>query len=364
VSARLYARLEGWGSYAQVSHGFELGLEAHDVLAGVYPVDEELDLDDDPPPGASAHVGVFTGAPPSVVSLVHNAAHVRRFAMLAPNSDRVPTNILGLFETVCTDLLTPSEWASEVLRAQSKLPVHTVPHGLQPEFAPLPDLREAVARAYERERFRVVHLSSSPQQRKSTVELVRAWQWAVERGALPPQSELTLLLDPLAAGAFLERLSDQGSGLPANSRLLYRLEGGRGAPPERMARFLSEYHLVCQPSRAEGFGLVPLEARACGVPVVATRCTGHSEHMPFGSTWEEGVSIVAHGHEAPIDDVPGSSAPTVSVEAIEAALEIAYDNWTELCRGALAKAEEVRTVWSWKQQLAPFARLVEECDDS
>ena len=51
-----------------------------------------------------------------------------------------------------------------------------------------------------------------------------------------------------------------------------------------MASYLGGFDLVCQPSRAEGFGLVPLEARACGVPVAATLCTGHADHMA-ASEW-------------------------------------------------------------------------------
>jgi glycosyltransferase involved in cell wall biosynthesis len=41
--------------------------------------------------------------------------------------------------------------------------------------------------------------------------------------------------------------------------------------------------VVCQPSLAEPFGLVTLEAMACARPVVATRVGGPSEFVPLGA---------------------------------------------------------------------------------
>lgn len=360
MGVRLYGSTEGWGSYAQVSKGFELALREHGVLEGLVAVDQGFDLDEQPPPGASAQNGVFTGPPPSVVQLKHNAMHERRFGMLTPNSDRVPAAILANYEATCTDLMAPSEWGADVLRKLTSYPVHCVPHGLHPAFAPNPEWREAVTRSYHEGHFRVLHLSTSPRERKSTLQLVQAWVWLANNRALPPQSQLTLLLDPRAAASFLDRLGDYDVHLPESVRLVYRLEAGYGAPPGRMAQVLSEYHLVCQPSRAEGFGLVPLEARACGVPVLATACTGHSQHMPqTGAPFEQGVGVIEHGPDAPIDDMPEAVAPSVSEHAIGAAIEVAYDSWLELSGNALAKAESVRTVWSWPKQLEPFVRLLE-----
>ena len=47
-----------------------------------------------------------------------------------------------------------------------------------------------------------------------------------------------------------------------------------------MPRWLNAADVVCQPSLAEPFGLVTLEALACGRSVVATRVGGPPEFVP------------------------------------------------------------------------------------
>ena len=48
-------------------------------------------------------------------------------------------------------------------------------------------------------------------------------------------------------------------------------------PPEEMPRHMAEFDLVVLPSFYDSFGIVLIEAMACGLPVVATRCGGPEE---------------------------------------------------------------------------------------
>jgi glycosyltransferase involved in cell wall biosynthesis len=125
------------------------------------------------------------------------------------------------------------------------------------------------------------------------------------------------------------------------------------ATPVRLAETYAAHHVVCQPSRGEGFGLCPLEALACGVPIVATACTGHSEWF---TPQLQGAVKVEHGPDAPIDDGPGAMAPTVEPDAIAAALSAAYTHWDSLNQAAAAAAAHVREHWAWSAQLAPLMR--------
>ena len=115
--------------------------------------------------------------------------------------------------------------------------------------------------------------------------------------------------------------------------------------PAGAAALYRNHDLVCQPSRAEGFGLVPLEARCCGVPVCITACTGHAEHIDSDMP---GVVIVPHGPTELIDDGPGALAPTVDELDIACALDICYNRRVELKAQALAAAAALRQRWSWE----------------
>ncbi|MDA1232621.1 MAG: glycosyltransferase family 4 protein, partial [Planctomycetota bacterium] len=70
---------------------------------------------------------------------------------------------------------------------------------------------------------------------------------------------------------------------------------------ERMPEFHSAMSLCVAPARYEGFGLVPLEAMACGVPVVASQTGCYRDVIQPGAT--------------------GRLVPCNDVEALIAALE-------------------------------------------
>jgi len=53
---------------------------------------------------------------------------------------------------------------------------------------------------------------------------------------------------------------------------------------DELIRYYQNAELVVLPSRQEGFGIVVLEAFACGVPAVSTRCGGPEEIISDGET--------------------------------------------------------------------------------
>uniref|UniRef100_A0A832A1Q2 Glycosyltransferase family 1 protein n=1 Tax=Desulfacinum infernum TaxID=35837 RepID=A0A832A1Q2_9BACT len=93
---------------------------------------------------------------------------------------------------------------------------------------------------------------------------------------------------------------------------------------EDVARALRHSDAMLFPSRLEGFGLAPLEAMACGLPVIAT----HGSALP---------EVIEHG-------VTGLLCPQNDIRAFaEAARTLAtkWDLWAQMSRNARLRAERL-----------------------
>ncbi len=73
--------------------------------------------------------------------------------------------------------------------------------------------------------------------------------------------------------AFLEELRTRVSAKGLQDRIRFLNE----VPPDDMSRWYNLLDVYVAPQRWEGFGLTPLEAMACGVPVIATRVGAFEE---------------------------------------------------------------------------------------
>lgn len=94
--------------------------------------------------------------------------------------------------------------------------------------------------------------------------------------------------------AFLAALKDRVAAAGLSDRILFLPE----VPTDQMADWYAALDLYVAPQRWEGFGLTPLEAMACGVPVVATRVGAFEALVDGGTT----------GTLVPPDDIPALAA--------------------------------------------------------
>jgi glycosyltransferase involved in cell wall biosynthesis len=111
-------------------------------------------------------------------------------------------------------------------------------------------------------------------------------RWHVDRTAFLCVGSLTERKNVLRLARAFARHGEGTLVFLGEGPLRGALEGRPGirlvgaVPHERIPRWLAAADVVCQPSLVEPFGLVTLEALACGRSVVATRVGGPPEFVP------------------------------------------------------------------------------------
>lgn len=343
---RVYGIDKGNASWARVTAGVCKGTRMLAQFAGLFDVsqvDGEYG-DDSLGRGHDSLVGLCVGPPPAASVMVGRGNHKERLLMIATNSNWLPDVMMERAAKMVTGFVGTSRWASDVIKNYAgSRPVYTYLHGVDSRFKAPQDYPQKVAS------FSVLHLASTHMQRKSTRELIFAWAMAKRRPVITDAARLTLVVDG-PEGYFSEAISEASDGDTSIAQSIV-VQGRLNLSVEQMAKLYCSHHFVCQPSRAEGFGLVPLEARACGIPVIATACTGHADHINVASP---GVIVVEHGEPAPVDDGPGAVAPTVSPSAIADAIGEAYKDWPRLTDQAEGAVDMVTRQWNWTTVTANF----------
>jgi hypothetical protein len=334
---RVYGDFADCCSWGRVASGMVVGLEANGALADACQIREMYDNDEGTMAGgAEAEVAIYVGPPNHMGVLRAVGKHRERFLFVAANSSWLPAEMMRAAAKVTTGIVAPSSWAQKVVWNQGYgFACYLWPHGVDEVFAPSEDEPKPS------DVWTVLHMASTDMERKSTGALIQAWAIAMSQGKLR-NARLDLVVSHNPRGVARKAL--EASHLGGFEMLdAVRVLNRKNLSTWRAARFYREYSAVCQPSRAEGFGLVPLEARACGVPAIMTVCTGHADHCG-GS----GVVAIPHGPKlGPIDDGPGAVAPTVDPELIANALIYAHENRQKLADEARCHAGEIRAEWSW-----------------
>lgn len=98
-------------------------------------------------------------------------------------------------------------------------------------------------------------------------------------------------------------------------------------------------HCCVYPTQGEGFGLIPFQAMATGLPTIVTNLTGCADYaelaMPLKATWEEGIGVHEGMWAAPdLDDLR------------ELMLK-AYNNWEEENKNAIRSAKIIHSTQTW-----------------
>jgi len=340
---RLYSKKHR-GSFDIVELGLIRALRASDNLAGIVDLDK-----DEPDPGVTAKRAIVVSNP-FLTQLAHlRGIHEEVWLVLAPNSEGVSPNVRELLSEeiysvakgkavpLVQGLFSPSKWGEQVLkRTFPTIPVRLLRHGVLKEFFCDVLQRDKVRKSFTNEgKFIVLHSTSTFSDRKGTKELLEAWAGFQRK---VPSAELYIACQPGLWMQFQQLAAKFGAKNVHMQKFF-------GTLLEPWARVLGGVHAVVQPSRGEGFGLVPLEARATGTPIVATDCTGHSEHV----TVEDGVVVVPTHELSDINDYPRARAPSLEAKDIESSLCALYDTYLKHHDAAVERAPFLLRDWAWEK---------------
>jgi glycosyltransferase involved in cell wall biosynthesis len=162
--------------------------------------------------------------------------------------------------------------------------------------------------------------------------------------------ELRIKCDPLVA----TRLQDIVSDMPDRCRRRICIDTENYPNDGRYHAFLRGWDAVIQPSRAEGFGMVPLEAASIGLPSVLTCNTGHEDFVL--DIWshvvqEEDGELENPAYHLSSVSIPGEPFPVrpLSARSIAVAVRELRANLVRDMQKAIDIAPQVREKWAWKK---------------
>lgn len=323
-----YGAFSGWGSYPTVCRA----LARHMRVAGVSLLCVNLrseepegcdDLEVLPFAPEATPVGLLFDFPGSLLRCLK---HQRMIGYHVCDGDAIPPAWVQLMNQEAL-VLTPSAWCASVFRRCGVTkPIEVVPHGVNAAFY------DARGNRPPGKPPRLLHFCSGHPARKGTLELLAA---------------LSLVEEPLHLTL---RVSDECRAELRKTTLLANLEG-RGVlegesptPPEGMARLFANADLLVHPSRGEGFGMIPLEARAAGLPVITTSCTALASHEGADVP---GTMHVRVGPFAPLYGAGSVRAPHLDPKVLAGVLGAALRRLGMLQREARDNAAATYLQWEW-----------------
>jgi len=285
----------------------------------------------------------------TMVSIKRNG--VKIFGLFVGDVDEIPGSWLHIMSQ-CDAVLAPSTWCRDVMAASDvKTPLIVLNHGISPVFKPISD--SALRSGDPKEVFVFLHMCSAVfcPERKGTPQFFEAVDRLIDEG-FSISARVVFGMQTRVVKQMLGKLSTR-----VKEHTQIHFSPG-AVPQDEVIRAYNGTHAVVFPSRAEGFGCIPLEVRACGIPVVQTLCTGHRDHLESSENPEHwGVAQIRHGALVPAWANYGR-APAVESVDVTSAMRQCIIQYDDLRRAALDRAEAVQTRWAWSETTKPLIELL------
>lgn len=216
-------------------------------------------------PGLMPVVATIHDVIPRRLPLYHASARAKVYSSVVARAAHQATLVITISQHAKQDIIETLHIPTERIRV--------IYQAVGEEMRPVED-QERVARARARYGLtgRYVFYLGGLDARKNVAQLVRAFSHVYKRLG-DPQMQLLISGDPdRRSGPLFPDPRPVGAELGINDRIIYRF-----VRDEDKAAVYSGASLFVFPSLYEGFGLDPLEAMACGTPVVCSNRTALPE---------------------------------------------------------------------------------------
>jgi glycosyltransferase involved in cell wall biosynthesis len=343
MAIQLYSTFGGYSSFAVVGRAIAHELRHRHQNFTIYGTDTLTVRYDDVRAPISlnnrAIVGVYVGYPSGGVGWL--SSHKHRVLVTVCETSPIPPEWSDACNRM-TLVVVPSQYCKDVLeRNNVRVPIMVVAHGVDEHVLTLRPAKPVNGR------IRLLHVTEAGSfpERKGTPQLMMALS------ALRKEFPLELTVKTKA----VQQLEYVGKALGVSTVVNHDW-----MRPNMMMDFMRTFDLVVQPSRAEGFGIVPLEARCQGIPVVLTNATGHTAHF------QKGVDVDVHTGPVRSMQTQGNElglAPSLKVIDVEVALRTAFNDLASYQTKARAWATVHAASWSWQRTLRPFVKHLDKLDD-
>lgn len=285
-----------------------------------------------------APIGVFHGLPYTELPEAM-AGHRFRVGCLVCDADVVPPGEIEVCHESFDLVVVPSGFCRRVFQASGlRTPVLVVPHGVGPDFRPVPDRRPDVFTFYNA-------YDQIRDYRKSGAELIRCFVKAFDR-----DPGIRLRLRTAMSRTLKAQLDD------ADAWEVVTVDEHPLPEPE-YARVFSEVHATVHASKAEGFGMVPLQSLACATPVIAPCTTGLRDYL----TSDNAMLLETAGMVPAVGDTGcevGGMYHGIDEDHLVQCLRAMHDNWPEEAAKARAAAPRIRQQYSWSRVVEPLLDVV------
>lgn len=167
------------------------------------------------------------------------------------------------------DLWTTSKWTAEVFRQHTGRNAFVLNHGINETW--IPHRHEEGSRP-----FTFLHIGE-PAVRKGGDVVLEAWHRAFRK------SDCRLILK--STGIPMGRVKDRGGSIIYSPLTLEQENGqiiNQVYSDYEMADLFDKVDCLVYPTRGEGFGFIPLEAMACGLPTILPSGGGTAEFSELG----------------------------------------------------------------------------------